>query len=297
MENLATQADTHSPTIPLRDGRELGYACFGAPQGSPVLYFHGGDSSRLEAQWFAEAAAKLNIRLIAPDRPGFGLSAFQPGRSILDWPKDLIQLVDALDIDQFAVLGFSGGAPFVAAACLKLPDRIQRATIVSGIAPPDMSQRFHGMKFAVRRSFFLASWLPWLHNIFLRRMAKSYANPNQTMSHMKRTLPEPDQMLIKQRPEIAEIFSASIQEAQRSGVQGDAWEWRLYVRPWGFRLSEVKTEIELWYGEYDRTTPAAIGRHYSHHLSNSYLNVVPNSGHFSTINNHIELILSYLKSG
>jgi pimeloyl-ACP methyl ester carboxylesterase len=296
MEDIRTQTDLMSPIITLKDGRALGFASFGAPLGRPVLYFHGGDSSRLEAQWYAEAAAKLNIWLIAPDRPGFGLSEFQPGRTILDWSKDLVQLVDALGIDQFSVLGLSGGAPFVAAACLKLPHRIRRATIVSGIAPPEMPQRLHGMWFPVRMIFFLARWFPRLNAVFLRQMAKFYANPARMIARMKQSLPEPDQVLLEQRPEIFEIFSLSAQEAHRNGVQGDAWEWRLYVKPWGLRLSEIKTEIELWYGEYDRNTPQAMGHYYSHHFAKSYLNIVHNGGHFSTINNHIEPILTYLGS-
>lgn len=296
MEDIRTQTDLMSPLITLKDERALGFASFGAPLGRPVLYFHGGNSSRLEAQWYAEAAAKLNIWLIAPDRPGFGLSEFQPGRTILDWSKDLVQLVDALGIDQFSVLGLAGGAPFVAAACLKLPRRIRRATIVSGIAPPEMPYRLHGMTFPVRMNFFLARWLPRLNTVFLKRMSKRYADPAWMMAHMKRSLSEPDQMLLEQHPEIFGVFSLSAQEALRNGVQGDAWEWRLYVKPWGLRLSEIKTEIELWYGGYDRNTPPATGHYYSHHFANSYLNIVPNGGHFSTIINHIEPILTYLGS-
>ena len=32
------------------------------------------------------------IRLVAPDRPGMGLSTFQPGRTLLDWPEDVTAL-------------------------------------------------------------------------------------------------------------------------------------------------------------------------------------------------------------
>ena len=93
-------------TIQLKDRRNLGYARFGKPAGRPVFYFTGGNSSRLEGMWFEEAAQQHNIDLIVPDRPGFGLSDFQPGREFLDWPDDVAQLADSLGIDKFAVLAF-----------------------------------------------------------------------------------------------------------------------------------------------------------------------------------------------
>ncbi len=97
--------------IKLRDGRALGYAEFGSPEGEPVFYFHGFPNSRVD--WLIsdpdDAAGALNTRIIAPDRPGYGLSDYQRGRKLLDWPQDVLELANALQIDKFAVLGISGG--------------------------------------------------------------------------------------------------------------------------------------------------------------------------------------------
>jgi len=68
----------------------LGYAEYGAAEGKPVFFFHGAPSSRLLAQPFHEPAIRLDVRLIAADRPGMGLSDFQAGRKMLDWPDDVI---------------------------------------------------------------------------------------------------------------------------------------------------------------------------------------------------------------
>ncbi|GAH37048.1 unnamed protein product, partial [marine sediment metagenome] len=80
--------------IRLRDGRALGYAEFGDPGGRPVFYFHGFPGSRLEAQLGDGEASRSGVRLIAVDRPGFGLSDFQAGRRIVDWPDDVSALTD-----------------------------------------------------------------------------------------------------------------------------------------------------------------------------------------------------------
>jgi pimeloyl-ACP methyl ester carboxylesterase len=87
----------------LADGRVLGYAEWGDPQGAPVFYFHGTPASRLDPVCFPDAPAQAGVRLISVDRPGMGLSSFQRGRQIADWPDDVAALADALGIDRFGV--------------------------------------------------------------------------------------------------------------------------------------------------------------------------------------------------
>ena len=104
-------------TMRLPDGRTLGYAEYGDRHGFPLFHFHGGNSSRLEGQWLAEAAAAHHIRLLAPDRPGFGLSDPHPQRTFLSWSVDIAHVADALGIDRFAVMGLSGAVSHCARSC------------------------------------------------------------------------------------------------------------------------------------------------------------------------------------
>ena len=67
-------------TIKLADGRALGYAEFGNPSGVPVFFFHGFPASRLEGIVLDATARAVGARLIAPDRPGFGISDHKRGR-------------------------------------------------------------------------------------------------------------------------------------------------------------------------------------------------------------------------
>ncbi|HEU4793766.1 MAG TPA: alpha/beta hydrolase, partial [Nitrolancea sp.] len=99
----------------LPDGRRLGHAEFGDPNGVPCFFFHGIPGSRLEAAFVDELAAQYGIRVIGIDRPGMGLSDYVSGRRFLDWPADVVALADSLGIEQFAVAGVSGGAAYVAA--------------------------------------------------------------------------------------------------------------------------------------------------------------------------------------
>jgi len=286
--------DQTTQRIQLKDGRKLGYARYGVSNGKPVFYFTGGNSSRLEGMWFDEAAKQQDIDLIVPDRPGFGLSDFQPERQFLDWPEDVIQLADSFGIEKFAVLGLSGGSPHVAAVSYKLPERVTRAAIVSGVAPPEMPDRFKGMWPPVKLIFFTARHFPGMNRLLLKQMGGFYADRDQMLKRMKQALPAPDVALINARPEVIDIFSAAAKEAHHSGLDGDAWEWRLYVNPWGFNLVDIKAEIGLWYGEFDKNAPVGMGYYLDSQLPNSHLTVVQDGGHFSTINNHIGEIFEFL---
>lgn len=88
----------------------MGFAEFGDPRGKPVFYFHGFPGSRLEAQVAADLASRHMARLIAVDRPGYGLSDFKPDRLIGEWPADVLEFADSLRLGRFIVLGLSGEA-------------------------------------------------------------------------------------------------------------------------------------------------------------------------------------------
>ena len=101
--------------VRLLDGRSMGYAEFGARDGFPVVNAHGGLACRFDVASAAPVAAACGIRLISPDRPGVGLSDPRPGRTVLDWAQDVAELLDQLDVDRFAVMGWSMGGQYAAA--------------------------------------------------------------------------------------------------------------------------------------------------------------------------------------
>ena len=104
----------------------------------------------------ASIAAQRGIRLIAVERPGYGLSDPQPGRTMLDWTDDIEVLIDALGIKQFAVIGFSMGSIYALACAYKFPQRITRAALVGALAPLDAPDVMEGMSPAVSGLYTLA---------------------------------------------------------------------------------------------------------------------------------------------
>ena len=288
------QTSKVNQTVKLLDGRTLGYAEYGSADGVPVLYFTGGNSSRFEGEWFENAAIKKHIRLVVPDRPGFGLSTFQPNRQLLDWSDDVLELANALSIDSFSIFGLSGGGPHVLATIYKIPEKIKKVAIVSGTAPPEMSDKFNGMWLPVKIIFLTAKSMPAVNRFLLKQMSSFYSNEEQMMKRMKQVLPRPDVELIERNPEIIKMFAGATKESHRNGIDGDAWEWRLYVNEWGFKISDISREVKLWYGLHDQQVPIGMGRYLASVLPKASLTEVENGGHFSTINNYIEDIFDYL---
>src|SRR5215469_15494010 len=95
--------EPRSSAIRLRDGRRLAFAEWGEPHGMPVIHHHGTPGSRLEHEGAPVVYQAAGVRVITPDRPGYGLSDPLPGRTLLDWPADVAELADALGLERFAI--------------------------------------------------------------------------------------------------------------------------------------------------------------------------------------------------
>ena len=282
--------DRTNQQIKLRDGRSLGYAEYGAPEGKPVFYFHGFPGSRLD--WplsdADDSAAKLNARIIAVDRPGMGLSGFTRGREILDWPDDVIKLADALQVDRFAVLGISGGGPYACACAFKIPERLTATAIVCGMGPAEAPHMKDG-----------ASWtIPGKPSMIRRLLLMLFAmglrkNPDQFVLRSKEKFPELDRLLLDQ-PEVAKVYVDALREAFRSGIGGVYHEAALYTRSWQFRLQDIPNEVHLWHGELDLNVPISVGHYVADAILNCHATFFEDEAHISLPHNHIREILSIL---
>jgi pimeloyl-ACP methyl ester carboxylesterase len=281
-------------TYRLQDGRLLGYAEFGDPLGRPVFYFHGLPGSRLEAAFMDEPARKWGLRIIAPDRPGFGLSDFQPRRTIKDWPTDIAALADDLGLDRFAVVGNSGGGPYAAACARYLPRRLRGAVLVCSLGPLDPPESLSKLPPWPRFVFAIARRSPHLLALFVHTTIFCLRRCPEPVLGLMAWRASPADRTVLTRAEGRRLLGQSFREAIRQGEQGGILELQLLTRPWGFRLEEIATEVTLWYGGQDRTVPpwlcaaqaAAIPRCRGHFL--------PEEGHFSLPANHMEEILKIL---
>ena len=267
-----------SQTIILQDGRSLGFDEYGAPDGKPILYFHGHPGARIEWPLYVDdgCAGELNARIIAVDRPGHGLSEFKRDRKILDWPDDVIELADALQLDRFAVLGISGGGPYAAACAFKAPERLTATAIVGGMGPVEAPGTMGGLAWTYAKKGAVMRWLLLqLTAIGVRRQPEKFA------AQMTAGMRGPDKALLLDKPEIAKKTVDVFREAFRSGIAGAHHEAGLYGRPWGFRLQDIAGKIHLWHGEQDHNVPISVGHYVADAIADCDARFVENEGHLT----------------
>jgi pimeloyl-ACP methyl ester carboxylesterase len=280
-------------TLSLADGRRLGYAQYGQPDGEPIFFFHGHPGSRLEARFAHQAAADLGFRVIALDRPGYGLSDFQPARVITDWPADVAEAADHLQIARFSVAGASGGGPYALACAWRLPQRVARAAVFSSVAPHQAPGVTKGMHWPTRIGVRLGSRWQALGRVVMNSMRRDITNkPQRTVEALARTMSPADAEIVR-RPDVRDILIADITEAFRQGAEGATWELVLLGRPWGFSLREIEPEVYLWQGDADTLVPPAMGRYLAQEIPHCHATMVPGEGHLLVIDHMTDLIEAF----
>ncbi len=281
---MNTSSGATDSQIRLRDGRNIGYAEYGDLAGKPVFFFHGWPGSRLFLRSLNSQTASLQVRLIACDRPGFGLSDFKPRRTLVDWADDVAEVADALQINRFAVAGHSGGGPYAAACAYQIPSRLTAAALISSFAPLDAPDATKGMMASNRMMFSLARRVPFAHRAFIKLLISG--GPEKFLQGMISSLPPVDRTVLasleKGADDIAETF--------RNGVQGPVWDQLILARPWGFDLASISTKIYVWQGDQDVMVPLPMGKYLARTLPNCEATFCAGEGHMLIFSRWAEIL-------
>ena len=301
-----TNTEQNSSIFVVSDGRRLGYidhATNDLSESAPtILYFHGFPGSRLESSIAAPRARAHGARLIALDRPGMGLSSFQPLRTLADWPKDVLELVDHLRIDKFYILGVSGGGPYVITCAKVIPRRrLLGAAIVAGVYP--LSLGTEGMLIGVRVLLWTAAsrWLSGavapLLDWQMGSAARDDDHPERLTKLFMREMEGRHERDLRCLDDL--VFRTQLieglREAFRQDSYGVAWEAKLYGSEWGFPLEEVDFEgMDLWHGRLDINVPVATAEKAASLLRGAKLRVVDEESHLSLPVNNLDKILGCL---
>lgn len=260
-------------TLRRADGRQIAYTRSGEPDACPVLFCHGTPGARLFRPPDPGLPAQLGVELVTADRPGYGRSTRQPGRTLLDWAGDVAALADELSWSRFSVAAVSGGGPHALACAVALPERVAAVGVVSSVAP-FWPGALEGMLPTTRRGFQFARWAPWLLVFEARRLSR---HPDRFLAQVRGQLPDCDRRVVD-RPEVAQVMAEDAAEA----MAGDevAREMVLLRREWGFAPGDVTVPVLLWHGESDRNLPVAHGRRLADALPDCRPTFVPGAGHY-----------------
>ena len=284
-------------SIQLNDGRRLGFAEFGSETGIPVFYFHGAATSRLELPFDEQDLIDQSVRVICTDRPGHGLSDFQPNRKLLDWPEDIRQLSEYLSIDKFYTVGYSHGGPYVFACCLKLTEKVIAGSVVSAWAPPSRSGAYKSMPIGNLILNGSARYFPWLTKR-LRQMMMGMlkGDVQEAAQKLMASVPESDKEILES-DKVKENLTVSVREGFRNGWVGIAQDDMVVNQNWGFDIRDIQTPLQIWHGQLDVNMPFHAAEYLDKWIPNSHLMAMPDEGHFLMIKHANKVLTSLVTAG
>jgi pimeloyl-ACP methyl ester carboxylesterase len=261
--------------VRLADGRRLGYATLGPPDGRPLVLQHGSPSSRLQQVWPPTFCDDHNVFLVTYDRPGYGRSDPQPSRRVVDAAADVAALADHLRLDRFAVLGGSGGGPHALACTAALGGRVRRTAVVAGLAPATMPGFLDGMMAFNRGQWTAARQGAQAHATYVAEWAGLLQHdPAAFLDKLAAEMAPDDQRRLARLKADPPRYRANLEnfaEAGRQGARGWVDDMVAMVGDWGFRLEDVSGEVRIWHGRADRNVPAGHGRYLAAQLPNATL--------------------------
>lgn len=273
--------------IRLYDGRRLGFAEYGDPEGVPVIVNHGASASRLQMHPDENIAIRAGVRLIVPDRPGMGFSDFQENRRVMDWSDDIKQLADQLKIERFAMIGLTtGGGHWTLQCAFKIPDRLSAVSLVSTRITVTLLQAAP----SIRPLLGMARLAPSMFYQYLKIMGSNVKkNPE---SYLERRMPdhaEVDQLFL-QSPAGKKLFVEPLVEALREGPRGIAWDISISMQEWGFDIEEVLYPIKMWHGTDDMIVPMEETELAAKLLPNCKTVFIENEGQYLFMNHWKEIL-------
>lgn len=267
------------------DGRTLPVESWGDPDGKPVFLLHGTPGGRYGPRPRGIVLYRLGIRLISYDRPGYPHSTRKINRTVADAADDVIAIADYFGIDQFSVVGRSGGAPHALACAALRKDRVICAAALGSLAPYD-AEGFNwseGMADSNVRAYRDAELnVPALIATLNEQAGQVRNNPEGLLELLWPELVGDDRNVVGNiaiRRIIAETHAKALRET------ADGWidDVIALSRPWDFKPSEITVPVMLWHGGNDVFSPVQHTYWLKEQIKTAELDVEPEAAHFGAV--------------
>lgn len=278
------------------DGRRLQVLEGGVPTGRAVLVHNGTPNSRLLYEPSVRLAERQGIRMISYDRPGYGGSVRDPGRSVASCAQDVRAIAAALGIERLAVWGISGGGPHAIACAALLPELVPAVAVLASIAPwgAEGLDYFEGMG---REN--VEDW-----ELTFRDRAGGRAKHEQDRVESLAATPETIYTTMEtllspvDREALTPALTAFLHEATQLGLAPGAHGWwdddLAFAEPWGFELEQIRTPVLLLHGRQDRFVPFTHGEWLARHIPGVEARLLDDDGHLTLVENHLEGVHKWL---
>ena len=237
----------------------------------PVFWHHGTPNIGAPPEPLFPKAARLGIRWVSYDRPGYGGSTPHPGRDVASAAADVSAIADALEIARFGVMGHSGGGPHVLACAALMPGRVVGAVGVAGLAP------------------FGAEGLDWFAGMSasgvasLRAAAEGRAAKERYEESGDEYDPEftPADLAALSGPWswLTQVVGPAMAAGPAALIDDDL----AYTAPWGFDPTQVSPPVLFVHGALDRVVPCSHSEWLVRRCQRAELWLSPDDGHISIL--------------
>jgi len=277
--------------LQVRDGRNVGFAVWGDSDAAApaVVHFHGTPGGRLVSY---QTPAESGVRHVSLDRPGFGLSDPQPSRTVGDHAADVERVMDHLGINRFSVLGWSGGGPHALAVGALVRGRVERVAVV-GCPAPDGDPDFDvtaGMPEMNLEAHRMLKENPEEDRKDVEKAVAAFLEDPETFLGQIDAVLDPVDVTASRAMGLRPRMIAQLRDAFQNGAEGWFEDDMVTVRPWGFALEDVSSEVWLMHGERDRLVPVSHGRYLAGRLPRCKGSFLPEDGHLSPLTRLPEIL-------
>ncbi len=274
-------------------GSVVGVYEYGDPTGAPVMVFHGTPACGAGFVWADASARDRGLRLIAPDRPGVGLSSRIPSWAIVDYPAQVVALADALDLERFSVWGYSGGGPYAVACAALLPDRVTTTAVAAGMGQVGVWATIDESEKTDRQMLHLSTTHPAVARLLLSISGRgARISPKIAMRSFEQQLDESDREVVLGLGPPNEVMALFTQAFLR-GAYGVVADYAAIARPWGFDVEIIESPLHLFHGDADTMVPLRHSEELAKRVPTAQLTVWPGAGHLGTIK-HVDDVLDSL---
>jgi len=269
----------------------MGVELTGDPTGYPVLWCHGGLSSRLDALSVEQAAKAAGVAIVSIDRPGIGTSVRRSDVTVAEWPGVALKEMSRLGHERFSVAGWSAGGPYALACAAAAPDRVDRVATVSSMHPitDDRYRRELGMR-TDRVLFRLADSHRGLAKMLIR--VGSHAPDWMIINDVIKASVDAEEQALRSRSSLIVDF---IREATRCGCEGVVHDYARLAADWGFDLASVSCPVTVWHGIDDPLVPIAHGRELADLVPSASFQPLADRGHFLPFTDAAAILASLLQ--
>jgi pimeloyl-ACP methyl ester carboxylesterase len=269
----------------------------GDPGGRGLILHPGTPATGWLGRWGHQAAISAGVRLVSVNRPGYGGSSVitTEAPSLLGVGGDTAALAAHLGLDEYAVLGISGGGPFAVATAVADPSTVRALGVAGGVGPwrlldpPSVLPDYRECLALLDAGDIAGAWAG-----FRLLTEREYGDfPALDDSARVDAILAGDESPLIHNDDYRAIWADAIPVVLRN-LDGCTFDNLAWGGSWDIDPRDIVAPSWFWYGELDEGQPPAYGEWFTERIANSQLTVFPGEGHLDVCDAHWPEVLAGL---